>query len=162
MNLREAQTFFDYNRWANRRLLDAAEALSSEELERDLGGSFASFAGTLRHLFWGERSWLGFWRDGSFGPPLAPDALPDLASIEAAWMRLEEEKDVFLHGLTDEKLGEPRRVDEDEYVLGELLQHCFNHSTHHRGQVVHMLRQLGRMPPGTGFRSFLTQGRRAS
>ncbi|MGE5413899.1 MAG: DinB family protein [Syntrophomonadaceae bacterium] len=46
--------------------------------------------------------------------------------------------------------------------LGELIQHAANHSTQHRGQVVLMLRQLGKTPPGTGFRQFLTESRRGS
>lgn len=159
MDVESARTSFAYNRWANRLLLDAVAELSPEALDRDLRGSFASIKGTLQHLLWGERSWLRFWRDDDFGPELEPGEFPDLPSIVAGWNALEEEKDAFLRGLTDQKLGERRDVDEDSYVLGELFQHALNHSTHHRGQIVLMLRQLGRTPPGTGFRQFLTTNR---
>jgi uncharacterized damage-inducible protein DinB len=159
MNVESIRAFFAYNHWANRRLLEAAGELSAEELDRDLRGSFESIKGTLRHLLWGERSWLRYWRDDDFGPDLAPTEFPDLPSIVAGWDALEKEKDVFVRGLSDEKLRASRSVDEDEYVLGELIQHALNHSTHHRGQVVLMLRQLGRTPPGTGFRQFLAANR---
>jgi len=160
MNVDSIRDFFAYNRWANQRLLEAAGELSPEELDRDLRGSFQSIKGTLRHLLWGERSWLRYWRDDDFGPDLASTEFPDLPAIVAVWNALEEEKDVFVRELSDEKLRAARSVDEDEYVLGELIQHALNHSTHHRGQVVMMLRQLGRTPPGTGFRQFLTAHRK--
>jgi uncharacterized damage-inducible protein DinB len=160
MNLEDVRTLFAYNRWANRRLLEAVNQLSAEELDRDVRASFASMKGTLRHLLWGERSWLRFWRQGTSEPALSPRDLPDLPSIIEAWTRLEEEKDVFARELTDERLGAPCPVDENSYVLGELIQHAVNHSTHHRGQITLMLRQLGRTPPNTGFRQFLTDSRR--
>ncbi len=159
MNAESVRTFFAYNRWANRLLLQAAGELSAEELDRDLRGSFQSIKGTLRHLIWGERSWLRFWRERSFGPDLSPADFPDLPSILESWTALEQEQGVLLRELDDEKLGTPWPVEEDAYVLGELIQHAFNHSTHHRGQLVHMLRQLGKTPPETGFRQFLTENR---
>jgi uncharacterized damage-inducible protein DinB len=159
MNVDSIRALFAYNHWANRQLLEAAGELSAEELDRDLRGSFESIKGTLRHLLWGERSWLRFWREDDFGSDLASNEFPDLPSIVAGWDTLEKEKDVFVRGLSDEKLRASRSVDEDEYVLGELIQHALNHSTHHRGQVVLMLRQLGRTPPGTGFRQFLAANR---
>ncbi|HEX7253415.1 MAG TPA: DinB family protein [Thermoanaerobaculia bacterium] len=162
MKLADVRTLFAYNRWANRRLLDAVAQLSTEELDRDVRASFASMKGTLRHLLWGERAWLRFWRAGSFERDLSPSDLPDLPSIQAAWSRLEEEQGAFLRKLTEEKLAAPCPVDENSYVLAELIQHAVNHSTHHRGQVTLMLRQLGRTPPNTGFRQFLTVSRSAS
>lgn len=160
MNLQEVRTWFAYNHWANQRLLAAAGDLPTADLDRDLGGSFGSLKGTLRHLVWAERGWLRHWTEGSFGPDLSPTELPDLPSIEAAWARLEAARDEFVRELTEEKLRERHTVDGNTYVLGELLQHCLNHSTHHRGQVVQMVRQFGRTPPGTGFRTFLTESRR--
>lgn len=160
MNVESVRTLFEYNRWANRRLLAAAGELSPEELDRDLRGSFGSIKGTLRHLLWGERGWLLFWRESDFGPELSPEELSDLPTIVREWNALEANKDAFLGGLTDAALAAPRNVDENGYVLSELLQHAVNHSTHHRGQVVLMLRQLGKTPPGTGFRQFLTESRK--
>jgi len=159
VNLQEARTWFAYNHWANRRLLAAVAELPAADFERDVGASFESMRGTLRHLVWGERGWLRHWTEGAFGPDLSPAELSDLPSIRAEWARLEAAQDAFVGGLTDGRLRERRPVDGNDYVLSELLQHCLNHSTHHRGQVVLMLRQLGRTPPGTGFRQFLTESR---
>jgi len=159
VNLQDVRTWFAYNCWANQRLMKAAGELSEEELNRDLRGSFASIRGTLRHLLWGERGWLHYWRTGSFTPDLSPTDIPDLPSIAAAWASLEQEEVDFARELTEEKLRASCPVDDDPYALSELIQHILNHSTHHRGQVVHMLRELGRTPPGTGFRQFLTEKR---
>lgn len=159
MNLQDVRAGFAYNRWANQRLLKAAGELSAEELDRDLGGSFSSIRGVLRHLLWGERGWLQYWREGSFGPDLAATDFPDLPSIAASWKSHDDEKAAIVRELTDAKLRAPCPVDDDSYVLGELIQNILTHSTHHRGQVVHMLRQLGRTPPETGFRHFLTENR---
>jgi uncharacterized damage-inducible protein DinB len=159
VNLQDVRTGLSYNGWANQLMLRAAGELSGEELNRNLGGSFASIRGVLRHLLWGERGWLQFWRVGSFVPELSATDLPDLPSIVESWKSHDEEKAAFVRELTDEKLRAPCPVDDDPYVLGELVQHILTHSTHHRGQVVHMLRQLGKTPPETGFRHFLTENR---
>ena len=47
-----------YNRWANRRLYDAASALPDEEYRRPAGVYFGSLHGTLNHLLVVDRLWL--------------------------------------------------------------------------------------------------------
>lgn len=41
---------YEYDRWANNRVLQAAAGLSAEEFTRDLGGSFPSVRDTLVHM----------------------------------------------------------------------------------------------------------------
>jgi len=159
MDARSARALLAYDRWANRLLLEAAAQLPEEELLRDLRGSFGSVLGTLRHLLWGERAWLRYWTEHGFGPNLSPADYPDLPAIAASFEALESEQDAFARALTDEALAADFPVQENDYVLAELLQHAMNHATHHRGQIVLMLRQLGHTPPGTGFRQFLTASR---
>jgi uncharacterized damage-inducible protein DinB len=148
-----------YNRWANARLLQAATLLSAEELERDLRASFGSLQGTLIHILWGERGWLHFWQHRAFLLRPAPGDYPDFASLRSAWTCHEEAYAAYLCGLTQAELDVPRMVDDETYTLGELVQHTLNHSTHHRGQVTLLLRQLGHEPPSTGYRDFLTEAR---
>ena len=159
MNLQDVRIGLAYNRWANERLVQSASELSAEDLNRDLGGSFVSVQGTLRHLLWGELGWLQYWQEREFPDELTPSDFADLPSIIAGWKGLEEEKASFASELTEEKLSDSCPVDDDPYVLSELIQNILVHSIHHRGQVVHMLRQLGRTPPNTGFRHFLTENR---
>jgi uncharacterized damage-inducible protein DinB len=68
INLDDVRTGISYNRWATRRLLHAAGVLSDEDLDRDLGGSFGSIRGTLRHILWGERGRLSDWKPASSFP----------------------------------------------------------------------------------------------
>src|SRR5262245_21958362 len=159
MNLNDIRTGFAYNRWANELLLAAAGELSVEEFNRDLKGSFQSIRGTLRHLLWGELGWLHYWQEREFPDQFSESDFADLPSIVAGWRSLEEEKASFASELTEEKLLELCPVDDNPYVLGELIQNILVHSIDHRGQVVHMLRELGRTPLHTGFRHFLTENR---
>lgn len=145
--LDELRELYDYNRWANHRILGAASALSREELERDLASSFPSVLATLVHVLAAEWVWLSRWRGHS------PSALPDwdlssLDALRAKWDEVERDQRSFLADLDEETLmrrlpyrntrGEPF-----EQPLWQLMRHVVNHSSYHRGQVVTLLRQLG-------------------
>ena len=49
----DIQLLYEYDRWANNRVLQAASALGAEEFTRDLGGSFTSVRDTLVHIIGG-------------------------------------------------------------------------------------------------------------
>lgn len=159
MTVEQLSLLVAYNRWANTRLLEAAESLSVPELERDLRASFDSLQGTLIHILWGEQGWLHLWREGTFLPDPVPGEYPDLASLKNVWSQHQEAYAAYLHGLTQAQLDAPRAVGPNTYALGELIQHILNHSTYHRGQVTLLLRQLGHEPPSTDYRRFLTEAR---
>jgi uncharacterized damage-inducible protein DinB len=158
----EIRDLYAYNRWANRRVLDAAARLSPEELSRDLGSSFPSVRETLAHVLAGEWIWLTRWRGSS--PPGLPESW-DLSSLEvvrAQWAEVEADQRAFVEGLDEAALDRvvayrDTRGDPYENPLGQLLRHVVNHSTYHRGQVVTMLRQLGADAVATDYVVYLRE-----
>jgi uncharacterized damage-inducible protein DinB len=159
----DLRRLFAYNRWANLRLLDAAEELTPEELGRRVESSFPSVLETLEHLLGAEWVWLTRWKGTN--PTDFPEDAPawkTVAAVRERWDRLWEEQREFLDRLSLERVESyiTYRVfsgAEDEQVLGDLMRHVVNHATYHRGQLVTMLRQLGKEPPSTDFIRYLRE-----
>lgn len=147
----EMTLLYDYNAWADRRVLQAASALSSEQFTRQLGSSFSSVRDTLAHIYGAEWIWLERFQGRS------PAALPDekqfaeIETLKARWAELEAALLGFVRGLTQEDLN---RVMEYKTLkfgvyrnpLWQSMQHVVNHGTYHRGQITTMLRQLSAQP----------------
>jgi len=147
-----------YSAWANRRLLDACLALTTEELTRDLRLSHGSILATMQHACDGERVWLdclsttaagGRWRL----PPLPAPKL-SLAELRQTWPELWEGYAKWLEGLSeggseleaDVFVGIPDgRV--PRFARWQILRHVLDHSQFHRGQAIGMIRSLGHTPP---------------
>jgi uncharacterized damage-inducible protein DinB len=151
----EARALFAFDRWANARLIAAASTLPRDLLERDLGVSYRSIFGTLRHILWGDWLWLRRWPDRKRADS-DPLACQDLAELQARWSEIESEQREFVERVTPALLE--RRITYENppgtpwiYSLEQMMQHVVNHSTYHRGQVAGMLRQLGVAPPPTDY-----------
>jgi uncharacterized damage-inducible protein DinB len=56
---------YEYDRWANNRILRTVSALAPEQFTRDLGGSLRSVRDTLVHIIEGEWGWLQYWKESS-------------------------------------------------------------------------------------------------
>ncbi len=154
MTIDEALELFSYSAWANGWMLDAAEALSPEQLSATVAGAFPSVRGTLGHIVGAEWIWLRRWLGES--PTAAPGwvAESSLSELRGRLAALEAERDQFLGQLADgdlERVVEYRRVSGEAYAdrLADLVRHVVNHSTYHRGQVATQLRQIGVSPPST-------------
>ena len=67
---------------------------------------------------------------------------------------MQADQERFAAALTDERLAERiayenYKNERWEYSLARMIQHLVNHSSYHRGQIVTLLRQLGRAPRST-------------
>ncbi len=156
MNPETFRLLYDYNAWANHRVLEACGALSDEKCTRDLGSSFRSIRDTLVHIMQGEWLWLERWHGRSPAGLAPPEQFPDLARVRARWTEIERDLLRFVAGLSPgdlERVIEYRnlRGNPFAYPLQSMLQHLVNHGTYHRGQVTTMLRQLGAQPRPTDF-----------
>lgn len=142
---------FKYNAWADRRVLEAATALTPEQFTKPMGSSFSSVRDTLAHIYGVEWLWLERFQGRS------PSALPDnpefvdIAILKARWEAFEPKLLNFVRGLTQEGLNgviEYRTMKYGMYrnPLWQSMLHLVNHGTYHRGQITTMLRQLGAQP----------------
>lgn len=140
---------FAHHVWATLRLLDVCAALTPEQLETAVPGTYGSILETLRHLV-GADSWYLFSITGDRARRIDEDRmdLPELRSaIEAdgtAWAALlardldpgEVVKDV------DEEDGFERGA-----TIGIRLAQALHHGTDHRSQICTALTALGVEPP---------------
>lgn len=168
----DIQLLYEYDRWANNRVLQAVSTLSAEEFTRDLGGSFRSVRDTLLHIVDGESGWLTCWKEPSpsstfiidfwtrHDARFSPAAFPDLAAVQLKWAEVEREQIEFVNRITNESLERMLPVGSTQISLAHLMQHLANHSTYHRGQMSLMMRQLAAEPLATDFAMFLMEGRR--
>ena len=65
MELHCIRQLYDYNHWADRRILAIASKLTSEEFIRPMGNSFSSVRDTLAHILGAEWIWLERWQGRS-------------------------------------------------------------------------------------------------
>jgi uncharacterized damage-inducible protein DinB len=143
-----------YNRWMNERLYAAIAQLPAAERNRDRGAFFGSITGTLNHLLWADRMWLGRFK----GPPcevpaFGADMFPDFEELRS-------ERDITDQALLEwsanlasdwlaSTLVYTSKVDGKARRIPAALAavHMFNHGIHHRGQLTTLMSQAG-IDPG--------------
>jgi uncharacterized damage-inducible protein DinB len=148
------RTMAAYNGWANRRLYEAAGALSQAELDAPRSGFFPSLMKTLNHIMVGDTVWMGRL-DGTGHPGVtALDQVlhRDFGSLRTARRAMDERIIAFVEDLADQRLAEllvyhTMAGGPMQTRIDQVLAHVFNHQTHHRGQAHAMLSSADVPPP---------------
>jgi uncharacterized damage-inducible protein DinB len=151
MSPEEMHQLFDYNAWANRRSLSAAEKLTPQQFLRPMGSSFSSVRDTLAHIYGVEWVWLQRFRGVS--PKAIPGAeqYPDVPTLRKSWSEFEPTLSEFVYGLSQadlDRIMEYKTMKFGQYrnPLWQSMMHLINHGTYHRGQITTLLRQHGVQP----------------
>ncbi len=150
-----------YNQWMNEKIFGAARGLEQTELSRNRGAYFGSILGTLNHIVVGDTIWLKRFADHpAFGASLhevadlpSPSSLSeilfeDLAVLAERRVWLDQQIVDWVESLSEDDLNVVLRYHNTKGIpanrrFSSLLQHFFNHQTHHRGQVSTLLFQAG-------------------
>jgi uncharacterized damage-inducible protein DinB len=155
---------FRYTWWAEDQLLAAAQSLSTEQLTRQLGGSYPSVLECFAHLATVNLIWFKRWHDLP-GRPL-PEGWPatTMETLMEQWPGARRDQEAFVAGLDLAALEQPvtfTAFNQQTLTLplGETLRHVVNHSTYHRGQIANFIRMLGATPPTTDLVFFYAQER---
>jgi uncharacterized damage-inducible protein DinB len=142
-------TLFSHNLWANLRLLECCAALSSEQLDATISGTYGSIHDTLEHIVNAEQSYFSRISTGQ-RRRRRPEGAPPLTIAE-----MTESVRTTGTGLIDWA----QKIQADDKVPVEmdgtmrdvpktiLLTQAINHATEHRAQIMVILTQLGIEPP---------------
>ncbi len=151
----------DYNRWMNESIFSAAKQLSESDLAVERGAFFGSIIGTLNHILVGDTIWLKRFSEHpsslpsldyvrSIAQPETLDSIlySDFTDLYTYRKKMDGTIVAFCSELTESILESSLAYKNTkgspfEKSLGALIQHFFNHQTHHRGQVSTLLNQAG-------------------
>jgi uncharacterized damage-inducible protein DinB len=145
--LTQLQDLAAYDLWAISRLADWLKTKPAALLEAEVASSFPGIRETLLHIRDVERSLLEQLQQArpSFSTRMDDDSLEEVLETLVEQAALFDE---YVQSLTEEELQE--ECDCHIMFVGEIcrprfeiIQHCLNHSTYHRGQVITIGHQLG-------------------
>lgn len=161
MKTDDIKLLYQYNDWANKRILAAAEKLTGEELTTPNELGWGSLRGALVHILDAEFGWRKFLNDEE-GPRdlLNDEDFKDMVALRQRWDKENEALWAYLDSLTDDELYGPvisqRGDTEYRWLLWQCLAHVVNHGTQHRAECAALLTGFGHSPGDVDFTLFLS------
>ena len=152
----------EYNALMNQKFSDSISTISNDILWQDQKAFFGSILGTLNHLMVGDLIWLNRFNQHPSHPKgfKALETLTDFPLPTKLTQVLCEDKQSFIiarQALDQVVIRFIDELNESDFLqilsykntkgdcfskpFSMLLQHFFNHQTHHRGQVTTLLSQ---------------------
>jgi uncharacterized damage-inducible protein DinB len=159
MKTQEVKLIFDYNYWANKKLLNSAAKLSREQFVAPADFPHGSLLGTLLHTLDAEYGWRILCEKGLETKDLLESDFPTISSLEDRWHDEETAMRAYLTTLKDNDLSgiirytTPSGINR-ERVLWHCLFHVVNHGTQHRSEAAAILTGFNQSPGDFDFSMF--------
>lgn len=137
--------YTSYNLWANTRLVDVLISIESSFLDKEVKSSFPTINKTICHIWGAEDIWYqrlnGIEQPNSIGFNFSgevKDAIASFLNMSAIFNEFISQKDdsYFQSNNTYKDLKGNTHTN----LHWQMIMHCMNHSTYHRGQIITMLR----------------------
>ena len=167
MNIQDIKFIYDYNYWANEKILAAASQVSQEQFIATAEFPFGisrggSLRDTILHIVDAEYGWRGFFEAKKFNEDLNPGDFLTLELLEKKFKEEEKSMHACLDRLTDEDVDSHYKYVNDEGILRDrVLWHCLlhvvNHGTQHRSEAAALLTRYNASPGDLDFTLFLIE-----
>ncbi len=152
MILEYLHKLYDYNYWANARILEAAANLTGEQFVAPGILSHGGVRDTLVHTLTAE--WIWRMRCQERVSPtalLSVEDFPTLADLRTRWQAEEEALRAYVASLTNEDLNQTIPYTSSEgkpfsFILWQILVHVVNHGTQTRSEAAVLLTDYGYSP----------------
>ena len=163
MNTQDILIIYEYNYWANKRILAASAKVTEKQFLAPASFPFGGLRGTIVHILDAEFGWRMFFQHNNWSAPeLKAEEFPTLASVQERANQEEQEMRAYLATLSDKDLnghrhynnekGEPR-----DFILWNCLWHVVNHGTQHRSEAAALLTEYGSSPGNLDFTVYLIE-----
>jgi uncharacterized damage-inducible protein DinB len=137
-----------YNVWANKRIIQLLNEVQTDVLNELVPSSFPTIRKTIYHIWDAQVIWLqrmqgislSVWPSNEYGDDFAGYDLYFIQQSEDFRNFVEQKPESFFTSVCFYKT-----INGKEYqsLNWEIIMHCMNHSTYHRGQMITMLHELG-------------------
>jgi uncharacterized damage-inducible protein DinB len=139
-------TYTQYNFWANTRLTDVVQKINSSLLDKEIKSSFPSLRKTMHHIWSAEEVWHK--RLCGESPAFLPEPGNNFSLFREQLIARSKSFTDLVNTKDENYLRLPNfykdtRGNSHTNPHWQMIMHCMNHSTYHRGQVVTILRELG-------------------
>ncbi len=156
----EIQTIFNYNYWANQKLLTAGAKVTQQQFEAPGSFPYGGLRGTLVHVMDAEYAWRMRLSGDLATKDMAETDFPTISSLEERWKNEEKGMRGWLAGIKPEALDVTIEYTIDsgakrKRVLWHCLYHVVNHGTQHRSEAAALLTDFGQSPGDVDFTLFL-------
>jgi uncharacterized damage-inducible protein DinB len=164
MNIRDIHLLYEYNCWANKKLLTASASIPQGQFIKPASFPYGGLHGTLLHTLDAEWGWRALFQKLDDASDLLPAAYPDLSTIESRWHTEETAMRAYLATLHDKDMESHLRYTTDtgierDRILWHCLLHVVNHGTQHRSEAAALLTDFGASPDDLDFTVFLNERR---
>jgi len=150
----ELFALYEYNEWANERVIGSLRELPESDYVREMGGGWPSVRATFVHIAGATDAWAERFAGKDVLELPKESALPKLEDATRVLRSAQEKHRAHLKTLTRETLDRPfswKNLSGEVKTapFGIVVRHVVNHQTYHRGQIASMLRRLGGRPVAT-------------
>jgi uncharacterized damage-inducible protein DinB len=160
MRIDEIRLIYEYNFWADRRILTTCARVS--EIQYAAASAHGSLRSTLVHVVSAVWAWRLLLEGNPWPDDLTEADLPTRSDLERRWQVEQQAMRAYLGGLLDEDLNGVVRYPIEggivrERVLWHCLLHVVNHGTQHRSEAAMLLTSYGQSPGDLDFTAFLNE-----
>ena len=171
MKIDEIKLLYNYNNWADARILAVCAKVSPEQYAAPTPYGRGGLRAVMVHILdniWQQRITLqGYYQelladDAAYNATeLHEDTLPTFAALQERWMIEQQAMRAYLDTLTEETLNStiryviPSAV--RERVVWHILVDLIIHATQHRSEAAALLTSYGQSPGDYDFTLFLNQ-----
>ena len=163
MNKQDILILYQYNQWANAKILNTAANVTQEQYLAPASFPHGGLRGTLVHALFAEWIWRKRWEGTSPTQRLKPEDFPTIESLRSRWLEEEKQLMEFVAELSDEKLNNTFTYTNTAgkpftRILWQAMAHLVNHGTQHRTEAAAILTDLGHSPGDIDLIYFLSDG----